>query len=252
MQNKSTWIVLALSVGLLLFAVPLSSVMYTYAGVTASGNDGGKDSGKKDDKGSPSGNDGKRSSGGGSGSSGQSEPAKPVIINNNKVTASDGSVVTSSLPGSAVTEFIQVAATTDAQALKGQLGLTPAQEFNLTSYESGKTQSKAAWDSVQGAAQAFCDANNLTNVDFASRLLQVEMSTIEAGQKTVVTDNGATAVRLVLRDTAGHGGAKYANAVAIRVVEGGEVSILPDLDQDPNTVTIDAPLGNAAYLLMWY
>lgn len=276
MKSKSTWIVIALSVGLLLFAVPFSSVLYTYAVTSSSGNDGGKSSGGNGSV-SPSGNDGKNNSGGNGGSvspSGndggrkapssttgndganhdehESEPEPPAIVNNNKVTASDGSVVTSTLPGMAVTEFIQVAATTDEQLLKTQLGLTPSQELVMTAYESGRTQSDAAWTSIWGAFFSFFEANNLEDMDHASELLQVEMSVIEDGQKTVLADNGVTTVRLVMRDTTGRGGAKYSHAMAIRVIEGGEISYLPDLDLDPNTVTIDAPLGNAAYFLVWY
>ena len=76
---------------------------------------------------------------------------------------------------------------------------------------------------------------------------------IAAGSAANITPGSAdTTVNLVMRETNGRGGEKYAHAMAIRVVEGGAISYLPDLDQDPNTVTINAPIGNAAYWLVWY
>lgn len=150
------------------------------------------------------------------------------------VTTTSGTYLAKSVSGSAVT--------TSTASLAAGYGLanneTPYAKFSDMDPKKS-TLAKAAID--QAALSQGAEVGPMLNIEFGK---------MTAGKYSLLPSDGAE-IRVALGIPKGFAQAGKTFAV-VRVQAGGVVSILPDVDDNPNTVTFDTTGGAAAYAIIKY
>lgn len=153
--------------------------------------------------------------------------APAVDVNKSEVTLADGTVLTTTTPGAYTATVVEGAAvTTPAPAVNAALGVA-AGEAPFVMVANSQCGPKA-----QACVNAAAEALNVT----VGPALDIFAGKIAAGKYTAV-DKAAAPVQFTFGTPKHFAQAGYDIAV-IRVQLGGIVTVLPDLDNDPNTVTI--------------
>ncbi len=126
---------------------------------------------------------------------------------------------------------------TPAADVKAALGLTGTQKPTIFVYDVDSKKSVNAMTSINAAAEAMG-----TEV---VACLQIELGAKENG-KWVELSDGSVALKAGLPKSAD----KSLTYSAICVQEGGVITVLEDLDTDPNTVTFAVSAGLGAYAIV--
>ena len=166
-----------------------------------------------------------------------SEDAKYVATANETVKIT-GSSVKTTVAGCYAAKTVQgVAVTTPAADLTAKLGLTSGQKPYVTVYDTDAKKSSKAMESLNAAAQAV-DGSVVSTLNFDLFAKQ--------GGKKVVLSNGSVQVTVGLPKTAD----TTKTYVVIRVVPGGEVTVLDNLSVNPNAVTFEVAAGQGTYAIV--
>lgn len=150
------------------------------------------------------------------------------------VTTTSGTYLAKSVSGSAVTTSTANIATGYGLANNE----TPYAKFSDMDPKKS-TLAKAAID--QAALSQGAEVGPMLNIEFGK---------MTAGKYSLLPSDGAD-IRVALGIPKGFADAGKTFAV-VRVQAGGVVSILPDVDDNPNTVTFDTTGGAAAYAIIKY
>ena len=180
---------------------------------------------------------------GSGGSDGYVEVTESVV---DEVTKSAGA--TMSIAGSSVKTTIAggyaakgvegVAITTPLANVKASLGLKSGQTPYIVVYDLNPQKSYKAMDSINAAAEAL-GANVVTS-------LNVDLGAKQNG-KFVSLSGGSVGMVAGIPKTAIDPTKTYS---IIKVQLGGAVTVLEDLDTNPNTVTFEVAAGPAAYSIV--
>lgn len=127
--------------------------------------------------------------------------------------------------------------TTPAADVKAALGLTGTQSPTIFVYDVNAKKSVNAMASINAAADAL-------GTDVVA-CLHIELGARENG-KWVELSDGSIALKTGLPKSAD----KSLTYYVICVQEGGVITVLEDLDTDPNTVTFDVNAGVGAYAIV--
>lgn len=149
-----------------------------------------------------------------------------------------GSNVKTTVAGCFAAKKVQgVAVVTPAADLASKLGLTAGQKAYVTVYDTDAKKSSKAMESLNAAAQAV-GGSIVSTVDF-------DLFAKQAGKK-VVLSNGAVQVTVGLPKTAD----ATKSYVVVRVVPGGEVTVLDNTSANPNAVTFEVAAGQGTYAIV--
>ena len=149
-----------------------------------------------------------------------------------------GSNVKTTVAGCFAAKNVQgVAVVTPAADLTSKLGLTAGQKAYVTVYDTDAKKSSKAMESLNAAAQAV-GGSIVSTVDF-------DLFAKQAGKK-VVLSNGAVQVTVGLPKTA----EATKSYVVVRVVPGGEVTVLDNTSANPNAVTFEVAAGQGTYAIV--
>ncbi|MCM1262416.1 MAG: hypothetical protein NC313_06810 [Butyrivibrio sp.] len=149
-----------------------------------------------------------------------------------------GTSVKTSVSGIYDVATVQGAAvTTSAEEITASLGLTEGQKPTIFVYDVDTKKSVNAMASINAAAEAL-------ETDVVA-CIQVELGAKESG-KWVELENGSVALMTGLPKNADPSLTYY----VICVQEGGVITVLEDLDTNPDTVTFAVNVGLGAYAIV--
>lgn len=137
----------------------------------------------------------------------------------------------------AATTVRGTAVETPAAVVKASLGLTEGQKPTIFIYDVDSKKSVNAMASINAAAEAL-------GTDVVA-CLQIELGAKENG-KWVELSDGSVALKAGLPKSAD----TSLTYSVIYVREGGTITVLEDLDADPNTVTFSVKAGLGAYAIV--
>lgn len=162
-----------------------------------------------------------------------SEDAKSVVTANETVTVA-GSTVKTTIAGCYAAKTVQgVAVITPA----ADLGLASGQKAYVTVYDTDAKKSNKAMESLNAAAQAVNGSVVATlNFDLFAK----------QGANKVALSNGSVQVTVGLPKTAD----TTKTYVVIRVVPGGEVTVLDNVSTNPKAVTFEVTAGQGTYAIV--
>lgn len=166
-----------------------------------------------------------------------SEDAKAVAAADATVTVAGSSVKTTVAGCYAAKKVQGVAVTTPAADLAAKLGLEKGQKAYVTVYDTDAKKSNKAMESLEAAATA-------VNGSIVSTL-NFDLFAKQSGKK-VVLSNGAVQVTVGLPKTAD----TTKTYVVIRVVPGGEVTVLDNTSTNPKAVTFEVTAGQGTYAIV--
>lgn len=166
-----------------------------------------------------------------------SEDAKAVAAADATVTVAGSSVKTTVAGCYAAKKVQGVAVTTPAADLAAKLGLGKGQKAYVTVYDTDAKKSSKAMESLEAAATA-------VNGSIVSTL-NFDLFAKQSGKK-VVLSNGAVQVTVGLPKTAD----TTKTYVVIRVVPGGEVTVLDNTSTNPKAVTFEVTAGQGTYAIV--
>lgn len=166
-----------------------------------------------------------------------SEDAKAVAAADATVTVAGSSVKTTVAGCYAAKKVQGVAVTTPAADLAAKLGLEKGQKAYVTVYDTDAKKSSKAMESLEAAATA-------VNGSIVSTL-NFDLFAKQSGKK-VVLSNGAVQVTVGLPKTAD----TTKTYVVIRVVPGGEVTVLDNTSTNPKAVTFEVTAGQGTYAIV--
>lgn len=166
-----------------------------------------------------------------------SEDAKAVATENAAVAVAGSSVKTTVAGCYAAKKVQGVAVTTPAADLSAKLGLEKGQKAYVTVYDTDAKKSSKAMESLEAAATA-------VNGSIVSTL-NFDLFAKQSGKK-VVLSNGAVQVTVGLPKTAD----TTKTYVVIRVVPGGEVTVLDNTSTNPKAVTFEVTAGQGTYAIV--
>lgn len=149
-----------------------------------------------------------------------------------------GSGVKTTVAGCFAAKNVQgVAVVTPTADLTANLGLTAGQKAYVTVYDTDAKKSNKAMESLNAAAQAVA-GSIVSTVDF-------DLFAKQSGKK-VVLSNGSVQVTVGLPKTAD----TTKSYVVVRVVPGGEVTVLDNTSTNPKAVTFEVAAGQGTYAIV--
>lgn len=172
------------------------------------------------------------------------QTAAPVVVNPFKEYQTTSSVagVKSEVAGSYLLQKgVGVAITSKAASIAQSYGFAKGETPYAKVLDMDVKKSDKAKASLDFAAQAY----GAENVAF----LQMELGKMSKGQYTLLPGGVDIAVSFSIPKEALEDGATYA---VIRVVTGGEFTVLEDTDNDPTTVSFVTTGGAGAYSIIKY
>ena len=172
------------------------------------------------------------------------QTAAPVVVNPFKEYQTTSSVagVKSEVAGSYLLQKgVGVAITSKAASIAQSYGFAKGETPYAKVLDMDVKKSDKAKASLDFAAQAY----GAENVAY----LQMELGKMSKGQYTLLPGGVDIAVSFSIPKAALEDGATYA---VIRVVKGGEFTVLEDTDNDPTTVSFVTTGGAGAYSIIKY
>ena len=168
----------------------------------------------------------------------------PVVVNPFKEYQTTSSVagVKSEVAGSYLLQKgVGVAITSKAASIAQSYGFAKGETPFAKVFEMDVKKSDKAKASLDGVALAYGG----TNVAY----IDMEIGKMTNGHYTLLPNGAGIAATFSIPKTAVEAGAKYA---VVRVVAGGEFTLLEDTDSNPETISFVTTGGKAAYSIVKY